>query len=47
MRRWFLPETPDLLGLLAVQGEITIRGIDALSRVVEGRSVPGCLRPRH
>lgn len=30
MRRWFLPKTPDLLGLLAVQGEITIRGIDAL-----------------
>jgi uncharacterized protein Yka (UPF0111/DUF47 family) len=30
MRRWFLPKTPDLLGLLAVQGEITISGIDAL-----------------
>jgi uncharacterized protein Yka (UPF0111/DUF47 family) len=30
MRRWFLPKTPDVLGLLAVQGEITIRGIDAL-----------------
>ena len=30
MRRWFLPETPDLLGLLAHQGDVTVRGMDAL-----------------
>ncbi len=29
MRRWFLPEAPDLLGPLAHQGEVTVRGIDA------------------
>ena len=29
MRRWFLPESPDLLGLLARQGEVTIAGMDA------------------
>ncbi len=29
MRRWFLPKTPDLLGMLADQGEVTIRGMDA------------------
>jgi uncharacterized protein Yka (UPF0111/DUF47 family) len=30
MRRWFLPESPDLLGLLGKQGEITIAAMDAL-----------------
>ncbi len=30
MRRWFLPESPDLLGLLADQGSIAIRGMDSL-----------------
>ena len=30
MKRWFLPYTPDLLGLLLEQSEITCRGIDAL-----------------
>ncbi len=29
MKRWFLPYTPDLLGLLLEQSEITCRGIDA------------------
>ncbi len=29
MRRWFLPETPDLLALLARQGDVTVEGIDA------------------
>jgi uncharacterized protein len=29
MRRWFLPESPDLLGLLSRQGSVTIRGMDA------------------
>ena len=29
MRRWFLPQTPDVLGLLKAQGVITIDGLDA------------------
>jgi uncharacterized protein Yka (UPF0111/DUF47 family) len=36
MRRWFLPKTPDLLGMLTHQGEITIRGIDAFSAWAKG-----------
>ncbi len=36
MRRWFLPKTPDLLGMLAHQGEITIRGMDAFSAWSKG-----------
>ena len=36
MRRWFLPESPDLLGLLARQGEVTIRGMDAFSAWSKG-----------
>ena len=32
MKRWFLPYTPDLLGLLLGQSEITCRGIDAFVR---------------
>lgn len=36
MRRWFLPESPDLLGLLAQQGEVTIRGMDALAAWAKG-----------
>jgi hypothetical protein len=36
MRRWFLPESPDLLGLLAHQGEVTIRGMDAFSAWSKG-----------
>ena len=36
MRRWFLPKTPDLLGMLAHQGEVTIRGMDALSAWSKG-----------
>ncbi len=30
MKHWFLPEDPDLLGLLAEQARITTRGMDAL-----------------
>jgi uncharacterized protein Yka (UPF0111/DUF47 family) len=30
-RHWFLPETPDVLGLLLVQLEVTVRGIDAFA----------------
>ena len=29
MRRWFLPETPDVLGLLSAQGIITVEGMEA------------------
>ena len=29
MKRWFLPAQPDLMGLLAEQGRITLEGIDA------------------
>jgi uncharacterized protein Yka (UPF0111/DUF47 family) len=29
MRRWFLPENPDVLGLLNDQAAVTIRGLDA------------------
>lgn len=36
MRRWFLPATPDLLGLLARQGEVTMAGMDALRRWAGG-----------
>ena len=31
-RRWFLPATPDVLGMLREQTRITIEGIDALER---------------
>ena len=41
MNRWFLPKTPDLLGLLAVQGEITISGIDALCAWAKGDASQG------
>ena len=30
VKRWFLPEYPDLLGMLDRQAEITVRGMDAL-----------------
>jgi uncharacterized protein Yka (UPF0111/DUF47 family) len=36
MRRWFLPASPDLLGLLGAQGEVTVRGIDALCTWAKG-----------
>ena len=29
MKRWFLPDQPDLMGLLAEQGRFTLEGIDA------------------
>jgi uncharacterized protein Yka (UPF0111/DUF47 family) len=29
MKRWFLPEQPDLMGLLAEQGRVTLEGMDA------------------
>ncbi|HEU0023225.1 MAG TPA: DUF47 family protein [Thermoleophilaceae bacterium] len=30
-RRWFLPETPDILGLLRQQAAVTIEGLDAFA----------------
>jgi uncharacterized protein len=35
-RRWFLPETPDVLGMLRAQLEVTLRGLDALVEWAEG-----------
>jgi uncharacterized protein Yka (UPF0111/DUF47 family) len=35
-RHWFLPETPDVLGLLLVQLEVTVRGIDAFAAWAAG-----------
>ena len=35
-RRWFLPETPDLLGMLRRQLEITIAGMDAFAAWAHG-----------
>lgn len=31
MRRWFLPKSPDLIGLLVRQGEVAIEGMDAFA----------------
>jgi uncharacterized protein Yka (UPF0111/DUF47 family) len=31
MSHWFLPHTPDLIGLLKAQADITVRGMDAFS----------------
>ena len=36
MRRWFLPETPDLLGLLGRQGAVTLDGMDAFVAWAKG-----------
>lgn len=36
MKRWFLPESPDLLGLLSRQGAVTLAGLDALSAWAHG-----------
>ena len=35
-RRWFLPETPDVLGLLRAQVAITIEGMDAFAAWAAG-----------
>jgi uncharacterized protein Yka (UPF0111/DUF47 family) len=35
-RRWFLPETPDVLGMLQAQARITVDGIGALERWASG-----------
>ena len=38
MSRWFLPETPDVLGLLGQQIEVTIAGMDAFARWAAGEA---------
>ena len=35
-RRWFLPDSPDVLGLLRGQLAVTIEGIDAFQAWTEG-----------
>ena len=36
-RRWFLPDTPDLIGQLRRQAEITLEGLDAFAAWAGGR----------
>jgi hypothetical protein len=40
-RRWFLPETPDVLGLLREQAKLTIDGVALLSDWATGAEVSG------
>ena len=42
LRRWFLPETPDVLGLLRHQVAVTIKGVGALGSWATGE--PGAAR---
>ena len=35
-KRWFLPETPDVLGMLRRQMAVTIEGVDAFARWAGG-----------
>ena len=36
--RWFLPETPDVLGQLEAQTEVTVRGLEAFAQWANGAS---------
>lgn len=36
--RWFLPETPDVLGMLRAQAQVTTDGLDALVRWARGHA---------
>lgn len=38
MRHWFLPETPDVLGLLEEQGRTTVAGVDAFAAWAHGEA---------
>lgn len=38
---WFLPETPDVLGMLEQQAEITVEGMDALASWARGEAEAG------
>jgi uncharacterized protein len=35
-KRWFLPETPDLLGMLERQLSVTVQGLDAFAAWAAG-----------
>lgn len=41
MARWFLPETPDVLGMLRAQAGLTVEAMEALHRWTEGDSTAG------
>jgi uncharacterized protein Yka (UPF0111/DUF47 family) len=41
MKRWFLPAQPDLMGLLAEQGRVTVEGIDAFVEWAAGAEDKG------
>jgi uncharacterized protein Yka (UPF0111/DUF47 family) len=36
LKRWFLPETPDVLAMLRAQGALTVQGMDALNAWAKG-----------
>lgn len=36
--RWFLPETPDVIGMLQTQADITVRGMDAFAQWAGGNT---------
>ena len=40
-RRWFLPETPDVLGMLRAQIAVTVDGFDALAAWASGDATAG------
>ena len=37
-RRWFLPQTPDVIGMLQKQAAITVRGMDAFAQWAAGNT---------
>ena len=40
-RRWFLPETPDLIGQLRAQATVTLEGLDAFAAWAAGDARAG------
>ena len=36
LKRWFLPDTPDVLGMLRVQASLTVKGMDVLNAWANG-----------
>jgi uncharacterized protein Yka (UPF0111/DUF47 family) len=40
-RRWFLPHSPDVLGMLSQQADVTVDGIDAFAAWAEGDHASG------
>jgi uncharacterized protein Yka (UPF0111/DUF47 family) len=41
LSRWFLPDTPDVLGMLCAQASVTVEGMEALARWAGGDSAAG------